>query len=71
MELLVQEAIDFSSDPIETEAPTQEATEAIEKTSDFADLSEDESSAPDVVQELRQCGIEIRQALLDGLEVSD
>ena len=43
----------------------------MEKISDFADLSEDEISAPDVVQELRQCGTEIKQALLDGLEVSD
>ena len=40
--------------------------EAFEKSSDFGDLSEDETHYTDPVEELRLCGIAIREALLDG-----
>lgn len=39
--------------------------------SDLEGLSEDESTARDCQEELRQCGIAIRELLLDGQEISD
>ena len=50
---------------------TEPEEETFEECSDFADLSEDETHYIDPVEELRQCGISIREALLDGQEISD
>jgi len=61
---LVQEAIECSDQPIQ--GTPEPAEEAFEKSSDFADLSEDEAHYTDPVEELRLCGIAIREALLDG-----
>jgi len=64
LEQLVQEAIDCSDQP--KQAIPEPEEETFEECTDFADLSEDETHYFDPVEELRQCGIAIREALIDG-----
>lgn len=50
---------------------TEPEEETFEECSDFADLSEDETTYVDPAEELRQCGIAIREALIEGQEIPD
>ena len=79
MESLVQEAIDYADqNPNPIEAPKKESEEerkgehqdAEDSLSDMP-LSEDEDQEFNLQEDFRQCGLKMKELLLDGEEISD